>query len=165
MVAEQFATLEALHPDRIDLGIGRAPGTDQRTALALRRSIQGLSAEDFPAELSQLIMLLAGGEPADPAASHPGIPAASHPGVPIATGSYGRHPDIWLLGSSGYSAQLAGLLGLPFSFAHHFSAANTVPALALYRESFRPSAVLDRPHAMVAVNAVCAQTPMSAPAG
>ncbi len=141
VVAEQFGTLESLHPGRIDLGIGRAPGTDQRTALALRRTVQGLSAEDFPNELAELIAMLAG----DPSRLQ---------AVPTAAGL----PQVWLLGSSDFSAQLAGMLGLPFSFAHHFSAANTEPALAAYRRSFRPSQWLDQPHAMVAVSATCADT-------
>jgi len=143
VVAEQFGTLEALHPGRIDLGIGRAPGTDQLTALALRRTMEGLSAEQFPQELIDLIALFGG---------------ADAPSRITATPGRGDMPAIWLLGSSGYSAQLAGLLGLPFSFAHHFSAANTLPALALYRENFRPSRWLERPYAMVAVNTVCADT-------
>jgi len=143
VVAEQFGTLEALHPGRIDLGIGRAPGTDQLTALALRRTMEGLSAEAFPQELTDLIGLFTGGD----------VPARI-----TATPGLGDMPAIWLLGSSGYSAQLAGLLGLPFSFAHHFSAANTIPALALYRQNFRPSQWLERPYAMVAVNTVCADT-------
>ena len=141
VVAEQFGTLESLHPGRIDLGIGRAPGTDQRTALALRRTVEGLSAEDFPAELADLIGMLAGD-------------SARLRAVPTAAGL----PQVWLLGSSGFSAQLAGLLGLPFSFAHHFSAQNTEPALELYRSSFRPSQWLDQPHVMLAVNVVCADT-------
>ncbi len=141
VVAEQFGTLESLHPGRIDLGIGRAPGTDQRTALALRRTIQGLSAEDFPAELAELIGMLAG----DPARLQ---------AVPTAAGL----PQVWLLGSSDFSARLAGLLGLPFSFAHHFSAVNTEPALAVYRASFRASQWLDQPYAMVAVSATCAES-------
>ena len=143
VVAEQFGTLEALHPGRIDLGIGRAPGTDQLTALALRRTMEGLSADAFPQELADLIGLFTG---ADTGARITAMPGR------------GDMPAIWLLGSSGFSAQLAGLLGLPFSFAHHFSAANTVPALALYRESFRPSQWLQRPYAMVAVSAICADT-------
>ena len=149
VVAEQFGTLEALHPGRIDLGIGRAPGTDQYTALALRRTVEGLSAEAFPQELADLIGLFSG------------INAFSGDEFqsPIsATPGRGDMPDVWLLGSSGYSAQLAGLLGLPFSFAHHFSSANTVPALALYRENFRPSRWLAEPRAMVAVAAICADT-------
>ncbi|MGO9292635.1 MAG: LLM class flavin-dependent oxidoreductase [Streptosporangiaceae bacterium] len=151
VVAEQFGTLEALHPGRIDLGIGRAPGTDQRTALALRRAMAGLGAEDFPAELGDLIEYFTG---VNPAHDGPARPSAQI----VATPGRGDMPAIWLLGSSGFSAQLAGLLGLPFSFAHHFSAQNTVPALALYRQSFRPSAAADQPYAMVAVNAVCADT-------
>ena len=143
VVAEQFGTLEALHPGRIDLGIGRAPGTDQFTALALRRTMEGLSAENFPAELLDLIRLFTGEDAPARITATPGL---------------GDMPAIWLLGSSGFSAQLAGLLGLPFSFAHHFSSANTVPALALYRESFRPSQWLERPQAMVAVNVICADT-------
>jgi luciferase family oxidoreductase group 1 len=141
VVAEQFGTLESLHPGRIDLGIGRAPGTDQRTALALRRTMQGLSAEDFPTELAELIAMLAG----DPARLQ-AVPTAA------------ALPQVWLLGSSDFSARLAGLLGLPFSFAHHFAAAYTEPALAIYRGSFRPSQWLDEPYAMVAVSATCADT-------
>src|SRR5690606_16437446 len=134
VVAEQFGTLEALHPGRIDLGIGRAPGTDQVTAHALRRSADALSAEDFPQQLAELLAFFEGEWPDD----HPYRRIVATPGI-------GQQPPIWLLGSSGYSAQVAGALGLPFSFAHHFSAVNTVPALELYRSSFRPSAVLDEP--------------------
>jgi luciferase family oxidoreductase group 1 len=141
VVAEQFGTLASLHPGRIDLGVGRAPGTDQQTALALRRTPDGLSAENFPSEFADLVRMLAG----DPSRLK-AVPAPA------------ELPEIWLLGSSGFSAQLAGELGLPFSFAHHFSAANTEPALELYRRSFRRSQWLDEPHTMVAVNAVCADT-------
>ncbi len=155
VVAEQFGTLEALHPGRIDLGIGRAPGTDQLTALALRRTMEGLSAERFPQELLGLIGFFTGGDAPAPPPAH--LPVPLHPRL-TATPGLGDMPAIWLLGSSGYSAQLAGLLGLPFSFAHHFSPANTLPALALYRENFRPSQWLERPHAMVAVSAICADT-------
>jgi luciferase family oxidoreductase group 1 len=143
VVAEQFGTLEALHPGRIDLGIGRAPGTDQLTALALRRTMEGLSAEAFPEELIDLIGLFTGEDPEARITAMPGR---------------GDMPAVWLLGSSGFSAQLAGMMGLPFSFAHHFSAVNTVPALALYRQHFRPSRWLQRPQAMVAVSAICADT-------
>jgi luciferase family oxidoreductase group 1 len=142
VVAEQFGTLEALHPGRIDLGIGRAPGTDQGTALALRRTMEGLSAEAFPQELGDLIGYFAG----DPRQRITAVPGR------------GDMPQIWLLGSSGFSAQLAGMLGLPFSFAHHFSAGNTDTALALYRQYFRPSQWLDQPYVMVAVNAIAADT-------
>jgi luciferase family oxidoreductase group 1 len=141
VVAEQFGTLESLHPGRIDLGIGRAPGTDQRTALALRRTMAGLSAENFPEELVDLIAYFG-----DTPRGITAVPAR------------GNEPAIWLLGSSGFSAQLAGLLGLPFSFAHHFSSAATVPALELYRTSFRPSRWLSEPYAKIAVNVVCADT-------
>ncbi|MEV0293739.1 LLM class flavin-dependent oxidoreductase [Nocardia sp. NPDC050710] len=142
VVAEQFGTLHALHPGRVDLGIGRAPGTDQATALALRRTAAGLNAESFPQELAALLRYFRGADPA-------GI---------TATPGHGEQPEIWLLGSSGFSAQVAALLGLPFAFAHHFSAANTEPALALYREQFRPSEHLEKPHAMVAVSVICADT-------
>jgi luciferase family oxidoreductase group 1 len=143
VVAEQFGTLVALHPGRIDLGIGRAPGTDQLTALALRRSVEALSADDFPQELGRLIGYFEAGS---------GTPRV------IAVPGRGDAPAIWLLGSSDFSARLAGHLGLPFSFAHHFSSANTDLALALYRQEFRPSQWLSEPYAMVAVNAICADT-------
>ena len=145
VVAEQFGMLEALYPGRIDLGIGRAPGTDQVTALALRRSMEALSADDFPEQLGALLGFFAGAEPA-------GGPYRQVRAIP----AEGNQPAMWLLGSSGYSAQVAGVLGLPFAFAHHFSAANTEPALQLYRQSFRPSAVLDEPYCLIGVAVVCA---------
>ncbi len=153
VVAEQFGTLEALHPGRVDLGIGRAPGTDPVTAQALRRSASPLSADEFPEQLTELIGYFGG-------PNRRGVTAV--PGL-------GNRPDVWLLGSSGYSAQVAGLLGLPFAFAHHFSAVNTLPALAIYRESFReasvqraahqqgPSARLTQPYAMVCVSVLAAE--------
>ncbi|WP_326569194.1 LLM class flavin-dependent oxidoreductase [Amycolatopsis rhabdoformis] len=141
VVAEQFGTLEALHPNRIDLGIGRAPGTDQRTALALRGP-GGLTAENFPEQLMELLEYF---EP-DPAR-----------GVNAVTAE-GNKPPLWLLGSSGFSAQLAGRLGVPFSFAHHFAAENTIPAVQLYRENFRPSETLAEPHVMLGVSVVAAET-------
>jgi luciferase family oxidoreductase group 1 len=147
VVAEQFGMLEALHPGRIDLGLGRAPGTDQVTAAALRRSPEALSADDFPDQLMDLLGWFTGRWPEN----HPFARITAVPG-------HGNLPAMWLLGSSGYSAQLAGLLGLPFAFAHHFSAANTLPALALYRQHFRPSATLERPYAMVAAAVICAET-------
>jgi luciferase family oxidoreductase group 1 len=147
VVAEQFGMLEALHPGRIDLGIGRAPGTDQVTAAALRRSPEGLSADDFPDQLMDLLGYFTGRWPE----GHPFAQITAVPGR-------GYQPAMWLLGSSGYSAQVAGLLGLPFAFAHHFSPANTLPALALYRSHFRPSEVLGEPYAMVAAAVVCADT-------
>jgi luciferase family oxidoreductase group 1 len=146
VVAEQFGTLEALFPGRIDLGIGRAPGTDQVTARALRRSVDALSAEDFPEQLGELIGFFRGGFPE----GHPYRAITAVPGL-------GDAPPLWLLGSSGYSAQVAGMLGLPFAFAHHFSGTNTVPALDVYRRSFRPSDVLERPYSMVAVNVITAE--------
>jgi luciferase family oxidoreductase group 1 len=147
VVAEQFGMLEALHPGRIDLGIGRAPGTDQVTAAALRRSPEALSADDFPDQLMDLLGFFTGRWPE----GHPFARITAVPGL-------GHRPALWLLGSSGYSAQVAGLLGLPFAFAHHFSPANTLPALSLYRSRFRPSELLDQPYAMVAAAAVCADT-------
>jgi luciferase family oxidoreductase group 1 len=130
VVAEQFGTLDALHPGRIDLGIGRAPGTDQRTARALRRGSAALGADEFPEQLAELVSYFRGDGPVR------AVPAE------------GQAPAVWLLGSSGYSAQVAGLLGLPFAFAHHFSSEHTLPALELYRSTFRPG-VLAEPHAMI----------------
>lgn len=146
VVAEQFGTLEGLHPGRIDLGIGRAPGTDEVTAKALRRSADALSADDFPARLGEVRAFLSGHFP-------DGHPYARMTAVP----GRGAEPEIWLLGSSGYSAQLAGHLGLPFAFAHHFSHRNTVQALQLYRSTFRPSEALARPHGIVTASVVCAE--------
>ncbi|QIS11830.1 LLM class flavin-dependent oxidoreductase [Nocardia arthritidis] len=142
VVAEQFGTLHALHPGRIDLGIGRAPGTDQATALALRRTKEGLSGDSFPQELVALLDYF----------------RDKGPGGIIATPGRGERPEVWLLGSSGFSAQVAALLGLRFAFAHHIAPNNTEQALALYRDNFQPSEGLDRPHAMVAVAAICADT-------
>jgi len=146
VVAEQFGMLEALHPGRIDLGIGRAPGTDPVTAAALRRSADPLSDEDFPRQLAELVAFFTGGFPPESALSR----VTAVPG-------HGDMPEIWLLGSSGYSAQLAGILGLRFSFAHHFSPRNTLPALELYRRHFQPSEYLDEPRAMVAVAVIAAE--------
>ena len=147
VVAEQFGTLAALHPGRIDLGLGRAPGTDQNTARALRRSVDALSDDDFPQQLGELIGFFTGVFPE-------GHPYRSIRAVP----SDGVGPPIWLLGSSGYSAELAGMLGLPFAFAHHFMAQNTLPALEIYRRSFQPSSALSEPYAMVAVQVIAADT-------
>jgi luciferase family oxidoreductase group 1 len=145
VVAEQFGMLEALNPGRIDLGIGRAPGTDQITASALRRSTDGLSEDDFPRELVELMRFFKGEfSERDPYKHVKAIPGA------------GDMPEIWLLGSSGYSAQLAGLLGLRFSFAHHFMPRNTDAALELYRSRFEPSEYLSEPYAMVACAAIAA---------
>jgi luciferase family oxidoreductase group 1 len=144
VVAEQFGMLEALHPGRIDLGIGRAPGTDQLTASALRRTPE-ISADGFPQDLGELIGFFHGTFPEHhPYSRITAVPARDNV------------PELWLLGSSGYSAQVAGMLGLPFAFAHHFMPANTLQALALYRQSFRPSAYLAEPYSMVCVQVVCA---------
>ncbi|MER5770214.1 LLM class flavin-dependent oxidoreductase [Streptomyces sp. NPDC001985] len=152
VIAEQFGTLEALAPGRIDLGLGRAPGTDGGTAAALRRSDRiGEGAEDFPQQLAELTRFLDDDFPD----GHPYTRIHSVPGPVQGTTS---RPPVWLLGSSGFSARLAGVLGLPFAFAHHFSAQNTVPALELYRESFRPSAALDTPYALVCVAALAADS-------
>jgi luciferase family oxidoreductase group 1 len=150
VIAEQFGLLHALHPGRIDLGLGRAPGTDQATARALRRGAGLDAADEFPQQLSELLHFL----DADFPAGHPYGRLKAVPGEASAPGS-GR-PPVWLLGSSGFSAQLAGRLGLPFAFAHHFSAANTLPALDLYRETFRPSEVLSEPYALIGVGVVAA---------
>ncbi|MGE0794606.1 MAG: LLM class flavin-dependent oxidoreductase [Acidimicrobiia bacterium] len=147
VVAEQFGMLEALNPGRVDLGIGRAPGTDPVTAAALRRHADGLSVEAFPAQLGELLSFFDGRFP-------PGHPYAAITAVP----ALGYRPEVWLLGSSDFSARLAGHLGLPFSFAHHFSAANTDAALAAYRASFQPSEALDAPRVLLGVNVVCADT-------
>jgi luciferase family oxidoreductase group 1 len=139
--------LEALHPGRVDLGLGRAPGTDHLTAVALRRSRQAVLADDFPEQLAELRGYFGGGFPED----HPFAQITAVPGR-------GNEPALWLLGSSDYSAQLAGHLGLPFSFAHHFAARGTLPALAYYRGAFRPSEVLQEPYVMLGVAVTCAAT-------
>lgn len=143
VVAEQFGTLEALHPGRIDLGLGRAPGTDHHTARALRRA-SDLRADSFPDDVVELIGYL--------------LPREGQPTHPFATPGSGYLPEVWLLGSSTFSAQLAGILGLPFSFAYHFAPALLDPALEIYRSTFQPSLLLDRPRVMVAVSVLCAPT-------
>jgi len=150
VIAEQFAMLEALHPGRIDLGIGRAPGADPMTAAALRRTVDGLGAEDFPAELIDVLVLLGISLP-----GHAGSLRASRlSATPSATST----PEVWLLGSSLFSAQLAGQLGLPFSYANHFNTGLTLQASEAYRSTFRPSPVLDRPQLMVSASALVADT-------
>ena len=144
VVAEQFGTLEALHPGRIDLGLGRAPGTDPRTARALRRA-GDLRADSFPDDVVELISYLLPREG----------PQSHHP---FATPGNGYLPEVWLLGSSTFSAQLAGMLGLPFSFAYHFAPTLLDPALEIYRSTFKPSLLLDSPRVMVAVSVLCAST-------
>jgi luciferase family oxidoreductase group 1 len=140
VIAEQFATLEALHPGRIDLGLGRAPGTDHVTARALRRAAD-LGATSFPHDVVELISYL--------------VPQESPP-HPAPTPGSGYLPEIWLLGSSTFSAQLAGQLGLPFSFAYHFAPALLDQAVATYRAHFESSRFLDAPYLMVAASVVCA---------
>ncbi|MBM7661954.1 luciferase family oxidoreductase group 1 [Bacillus mesophilus] len=144
VIAEQFGTLESLFPGRIDLGLGRAPGTDQLTLQALRRDPMR-NGQEFPELLAELQAYF------DPSLSSESMHVRAIPGE-------GLTIPIWLLGSSGYSAQLAGQLGLPFAFASHFAPQNTVGALNLYRSYFKPSAVLDEPYAMVGVNVVAADS-------
>ncbi|MCB0858195.1 MAG: LLM class flavin-dependent oxidoreductase [Solirubrobacterales bacterium] len=147
VVAEQFGTLESLHPGRIDLGIGRAPGTDQVTAAALRKGVDPLTDEDLPRQLGELLGFFTGEWPS-------GHPYGSITAVP----GEGAMPEIWLLGSSGYTAQVAGMLGMPYSFAHHFSAGNTEAAVQLYRSRFEPSVYLEKPRVMIGVGVICAET-------
>jgi luciferase family oxidoreductase group 1 len=144
VIAEQFGTLESLYPGRIDLGLGRAPGTDQLTARALRRDMRS-TGDDFPEQLAELRGYF------DPSLAQGNRHVKAVPGE-------GLKIPIWLLGSSGFSAQLAGELGLPFAFASHFSPHNTLSALQLYRRSFKPSEVLDKPYAMAGLNVIAAET-------
>jgi len=146
-VAESFHVLEALHPGRIDLGLGRAPGTDTVTALALRRSRQAVFADEFPQQLDELLGFLSG----DFAEEHPFRHVKA---MPMDVGT----PEIWLLGSSDFSAQLAAKLGLGFAFAHHIQPSPAIAALRMYRDSFRPSKYLSEPNALVGVSVVCAET-------
>jgi len=138
VIAEQFGTLESLYPGRIDLGLGRAPGTDQQTVRALRRS--PASAESFPQDVLELQGLLAPPKPGQAVRAVPGA---------------GLEVPLWILGSSLYGAELAAALGLPYAFASHFAPAALMQALEIYRSRFRPSKQLAQPYAMVAVN-VCA---------
>jgi len=140
VIAEQFGMLEALHPGRIDLGIGRAPGTDPITAHALRRAADP-SSDDLPAQLAELLAFFHG-----TVARITAVPGA------------GNMPAIWLLGSSDFSARLASELGMPFSFAHHFMPQNTEAALEIYRRNFKPSPTLDKPYAKIGVAVICAPT-------
>ncbi len=142
VIAEQFGTLAALYPGRIDLGVGRAPGTDPRTALALRRTLEG-DIENFPQDVQELIAYLD--------APKPGQAVRAIPGA-------GSRVPVWILGSSLYGAQLAAVLGLPFGFASHFAPEQLEPALALYRAGFRPSAHLEKPYVLLGVNVVAADS-------
>jgi luciferase family oxidoreductase group 1 len=142
VIAEQFGTLASLYPDRIDLGLGRAPGTDGLTAHALRRDLVA-AAENFPRDVQELQFYF---EPAQPGQKIRAVPGA------------GLRVPIWLLGSSTYSAQLAGMLGLPFSFASHFAPVDLLPALELYRGRFEASRQLRSPYSMPAVSVIAADT-------
>jgi luciferase family oxidoreductase group 1 len=147
VIAEQFGTLEALHRGRIDLGLGRAPGTDPLTAYALRRGRNGQSEDDFAEQLAELVGFFDGDFPDD----HPFGRITAVPGL-------GQRPAIWLLGSSDYSARLAARLGLPFSFAHHFASGGTEIAARIYREEFEASVHLAKPYLMLGVAALAADT-------
>jgi len=146
VVAEQFGTLEALYPGRIDLGLGRAPGGAFQTMQALRRDLHQ-TGDDFPALLEELRTYLGPEKPGQAVKAIPG---------------QGSNVPITLLGSSGFSAQLAGMLGLPFAFAAHFAPEYLYAAARLYRERFRPSDVLPRPYMMVAVQVIAAETDATA---
>ena len=135
IVAEQFGTLEALHPGRIDLGIGRAPGSDRRTMQAVGRH----NPQNFTQDLMELASYFMG---TGPVLAMPGI---------------GSLPELWLLGSSTYSAQVAGSMGIPYSFAYHFAPELLDQAVAIYRASFRPSGVLEKPKVMVGATVICAE--------
>lgn len=139
VIAEQFGTLESLYPGRIDLGLGRAPGSDQATAYALRRTLNR-GAEEFPQQLEELQLYFQG---------NARVRAIPGEGLDI---------PIWLLGSSGFSAQLAAHKGLPFSFASHFAPNYLFPALKLYHDNFKPSDALEKPYAMIGVNVIAADT-------
>jgi luciferase family oxidoreductase group 1 len=148
VVAEQFALLEALHPGRIDLGIGRAPGTDQATAAALRGVAPQLTVEQFPDHLAMVLALL-GDERIAPER------IARLRATPFPESS----PEVWMLGSSTYGAQVAAALGLPFCYAYHFSSGSDVDtALRLYRSGFTASPQLAEPHVMVSASAIAAET-------
>ncbi len=141
VIAEQFGTLASLYPGRIDLGLGRAPGTDGRTAQALRRNMAG--GDTFPQDVLELQSYF---QPVQPGQLVRAVPGA------------GLDVPIWLLGSSLFSAQLAAYLGLPFAFASHFAPDAMMEALNIYRRQFRPSAQLDRPYAMLGLNICAAET-------
>jgi luciferase family oxidoreductase group 1 len=142
IIAEQFGTLASLYPSRIDLGLGRAPGTDPLTSYALRRNLKG-DVDDFPNDVAELISYLG---PKDPDARIRAVPGE------------GTEVPVWLLGSSTYSAQLAAMMGLPFAFASHFAPTYLMEALQLYKERFQPSKYLAEPYSMACVNVVAADT-------
>ncbi|MBN8807913.1 MAG: LLM class flavin-dependent oxidoreductase [Sphingomonas sp.] len=145
VIAEQFGTLDALFPGRVDLGLGRAPGSDQRVAMAIRRNLDS-DANAFPRDVIELQSYFAG---ADDFGGQPAIRAT--PGA-------GAKPEMWILGSSLFGAQLAAMLGLPYAFASHFAPDALDQALAFYRRDFRPSAQLDRPYAMAGFNVFAADS-------
>jgi|HigsolmetaAR202D_1030399.scaffolds.fasta_scaffold00019_42 luciferase family oxidoreductase, group 1 len=146
-VAEQFRTLEAMHPGRIDLGIGRAPGTDGMTALALRRSRQALNIDDFPDQMEELIGFLSNSFPPDHAFRRI-----------VATPYIKQAPPIFILGSSNYGAEFAATHGLAFAFAHHIAPDHAVAMLQSYRRSFKPSRLLSEPYSILATNAFAAES-------
>ncbi len=146
-VAEQFGMLEALHPGRIDLGIGRAPGTDPITAEALRRGPGMLDVDDFPEQMTELLGYFSGV-----------LPEGHRYERIHAVPARGYRPAIWMLGSSTYGAHVAGLLGMPFSFAYHFAPAMLDDALRTYRSVFRPSPELVEPYVMLGVSVVCGES-------
>ena len=141
VIAEQFGTLESLFPGRIDLGLGRAPGTDQLTVRALRRSPD--NAENFPQDVQEIQALFGEVEPGQLVQAVPGA---------------GLNIPIWILGSSTYGAQLAGVLGLPYAFASHFAPDSLMQALAAYKQRFKPSQQFAKPYSMACVNVICAET-------
>lgn len=148
VVAEQFAMLEALHPGRIDLGLGRAPGTDQMTAHALRRDGGQEGVDEFPQNILELLAWFGDDRLPDSLSRYL-----------AATPSAGEtQPELWLLGSSGYAAQLAGVLGLPYCYAHHFGNLDPTDVLNAYRARFQPSEALAEPYAMVCTTVIVADT-------
>jgi luciferase family oxidoreductase group 1 len=142
LIAEQFGTLAALHPGRIDLGLGRAPGSDGVTARAMRRTLNA-AGEDFPSDVVELISYFLPALPDQPVTAIPGA---------------GLDVPVWILGSSTYGAQLAAILGLPFGFASHFAPAMMMEAIAIYRQRFRPSGRIAEPYVLLGVNVIAADT-------
>ena len=142
LIAEQFGTLAALHPGRVELGVGRAPGSDQVTARAMRRNLHA-SGDEFPQDVMELMGYF---RPAEPGQAVRAVPGE------------GLEVPVWILGSSTYGAQLAAALGLPFAFASHFAPGMMTQAMALYRQHFRPSAQLSKPNVMLGLNVIAAET-------
>ncbi|MEV7006593.1 LLM class flavin-dependent oxidoreductase [Streptosporangium sp. NPDC051022] len=159
VVAEQFGMLEALAPGRIDLGIGRAFGTDKKSAAALRRDGKEQQGNDFPQQVAELTAFLDGSFPEDhPYSEIPAIPGPLNNAPSALSGGSGR-PPLYILGSSVNSGRLAGSLGLPYCYAHHIDSGSMDPALAAYRECFEPSAALSDPYVVVATTAFAADDP------